>query len=110
MNIEAHLPEAGARVLREQPAVAKDLARIDAIWTDALRRSGGPLLFGAFGIADAFYAPVVMRARTYALPLSPDASGYADRVAALPAVREWIDAALAEHDFIADDEPYRPVP
>jgi glutathione S-transferase len=110
MNIEAALPEAGARALREQPQVAADLARIDAMWTDALRASGGPLLFGAFTIADAYFAPVVMRVHGYALPLGAQAAAYAERVTALPAVQHWIAEALAEHDFIADDEPYRSAP
>jgi glutathione S-transferase len=112
MNIEAALPEAGARVLREQPAVARDLARIDAMWCEALAESGGRggMLFGAFSAADAFYAPVVMRVRTYGLPLSAPAAAYAERLAARPAVARWIAAALEEHDFIADDEPYRTAP
>jgi glutathione S-transferase len=110
MNIELTLPEVGARLLREQPEVAADLARIDAMWAEAVRASGGPMLFGDFGIADAFYAPVVMRVHGFALPLSAESAAYAARVAALPAVREWIDGALAEHDFIAEDEPYRAAP
>ena len=110
MNIEADLAEVGARVLREQPQVAADLARIDALWCDALAASGGPLLFGAFTIADAFYAPVVMRIRSYGLPLSATARAYADRVVALPGVAAWIADALAEHDFIPEDEPYRSAP
>jgi glutathione S-transferase len=110
MNIEARLPEIGARLLREQPGVAADLARIDALWCDALAAGGGPLLFGRFTIADAFFAPVAMRARTYGLPLSPVAQAYADRLTALPGVAGWIADALREHDFIADDEPYRSAP
>jgi glutathione S-transferase len=110
MNIEAHLPEVGARVLRGEPQVAAELERIDAMWTDALQASGGPLLFGAFSVADAFYAPVVMRMRTYALPLGPAAAGYVERVSALPSVRQWMAEAIAEHDFVAEDEPYRSAP
>ena len=53
------------------------------------------------------FAPVCMRLRTYALPLSKTARAYVDRVAATPAVAEWMAAARAEHDFIAEDEPYR---
>jgi glutathione S-transferase len=110
MNIEARLPEVGARLLRDEPGVAADLARIDALWCAALAASGGPLLFGAFTIADAFFAPVVMRVRTYGLPLSPAAQAYAQRVVALPGVACWIADALAEHDFIPEDEPYRSAP
>jgi glutathione S-transferase len=53
MNIEASLPEIGARVLAEQPAARADLARMVALWQDALAGSGGPYLFGAYSIADA---------------------------------------------------------
>ena len=107
MNIEASLAEAGARVLAEQPGVRADLARIDAMWCEQLRASGGPMLFGAFSAADAFYAPVCMRIRGYSLPLSAPARAYVERVAALPGVQRWIAGALAEHDYIAEDEPYR---
>lgn len=107
MNIEAALPEVGARVLAEQAAVQRDLQRIDAMWTDALAASGGPFLFGDFGIVDAFYAPVVARVRTYRLPLSDAARAYADRVWAAPGVAAWVAGALAERDFLAFEEPYR---
>ena len=69
MNIEASLPEVGARCRSEWPDVAADLRRIDAMWSEALARSGGPFLFGAFGAVDAFYAPVCSRIRTYGLPV-----------------------------------------
>jgi glutathione S-transferase len=107
MNIELTLPEVGERVLREQPAVAADLARIVALWTELLQAHGGPLLFGRFTIADAYYAPVVMRLRSYALPLPAAAAAYVEAVAALPAVRDWVADALAERDFVPVDEPYR---
>jgi glutathione S-transferase len=71
MNIEASLADVGARVVSEQAGVRADLARIDAIWRQQLAASGGPFLFGRFGIADAYFAPVVARVRSYALPLSP---------------------------------------
>ena len=107
MNIEASLPEVGARILAEQPAVGADLTRIDAMWCDALTASGGPFLFGDFCAADAFYAPVAMRIRSYRLPMSPQAAAYVERLAAAPAVARWIADALAEADFIPEDEPYR---
>ena len=65
------------------------------------------MLFGAFGAADAFYAPVCMRIRNFALPMSDAAHAYVERVAALSSVQAWISDALAEHDFVAEDEPYR---
>ncbi|RVT51585.1 glutathione S-transferase family protein [Rubrivivax albus] len=107
MNIEASLPEVGARVWAEQAAVRADVARIEAIWADALAMSGGPFLFGEFGAADAFYAPVVMRLRSYGLPVGETTRAYMDRVVAHPAVAAWIADAVAEQDFIAEDEPYR---
>jgi glutathione S-transferase len=65
------------------------------------------MLFGRFTIADAYYAPVVMRFMTYAVALPPDAERYADAVRELPAVRAWMDAARRETAFVAADEPYQ---
>lgn len=110
MNIEARLPEAGARIWREQPEVQADVARLVAMWQGLLARHGGPLLFGGFSVADAFYAPVCTRIVTYGLPVPAGVQAYIDRVLALPGVAAWIADALAEHDFIAFDEPYRSAP
>ncbi len=107
MNIEASLPEIGAKVLREQAAVRADVARIVQMWTELLEQSGGPLLFGRFSVADAFYAPVVMRFLTYGVPVSAPVAAYMERVLALPGVAAWRSAALAEHSFVPYDEPYR---
>jgi glutathione S-transferase len=107
MNIEAHLPEVGALAWRDKPGVRADVQRIDAMWSELLRQHGGPLLFGAFTIADAYFAPVCMRLRTYGLPLSDTARAYVDRVAALPGVADWITGARAEQDFLDFEEPYR---
>jgi glutathione S-transferase len=104
MNIEARLPEVGALILRDKPAVRVDLSRIVDMWSGLLRDHGGPMLFGGFSIADAYYAPVVMRLLTYALPVPMDVRGYMDRVVDLPGVRSWIDEALAERDFLAFEE------
>lgn len=107
MNIEASLPEIGRIVWRDQPGVRADLARIETIWTELLAEHGGPMLFGAFSIADAYFAPVCSRIHTYALPVSPAVQAYVDRVHALPGVQAWVQQALAEHDFVDFDEPYR---
>ena len=107
MNIEAALPEVGRRVWAEQAEVRSDVGRIVQMWSGLLAEHKGPMLFGEFGIADAFYAPVCMRFRTYGLPLPAEASAYVERVCALPAVKAWVADALAEHDFVPFDEPYR---
>ncbi|MCF7752227.1 glutathione S-transferase family protein [Bacillus subtilis subsp. subtilis] len=110
MNIEAELPEVGARVLREQAAVVDDLQHLQALWEGLLARHDGPLLFEGFSIADAFYAPVVMRLKTYAVPVSPRVQRYMAAVQALPGVQQWVAGALAEHDFRPFEEPYRQGP
>jgi len=107
MNIEAALPEVGVRVLAEQPAVRTDVARIVAMWGELLEQHGGPMLFGGFGIADAYFAPVVMRLRSFGVPVPATIASYMARVVALPGVAAWIADALAEHDFLPFEEPYR---
>ncbi|WP_127999990.1 glutathione S-transferase family protein [Piscinibacter defluvii] len=107
MNIEARLPEVGERVLAEQAAVRADRERLVQMWSGLLEASGGPLLFGAFTIADAYFAPVVMRFVTYGVPLPPRITAYVERVRALPGVAAWVDDALAEQDFLDFEEPYR---
>lgn len=107
MNIEARLPHIGQLVLRDRADVRKDLARIDEMWSELLAQHGGPMLFGAFSIADAYFAPVCMRIHSYGLPTSPAVQAYIERVQALPGVAAWITEALAEHDFLDFEEPYR---
>jgi glutathione S-transferase len=111
MNIEASLPQVGALVLRDQAAVAADLARLVALWGEALDAHAAghadQMLFGAFSVADAYFAPVCLRIRTYALPVPPVVAAYVQRVLALPSVQAWVQAALAEQDFLDFEEPYR---
>jgi glutathione S-transferase len=107
MNIEAALPAVGARVLKEQADVRADVERIVGMWSGLLEHSGGPLLFGAHSIADAYFAPVVMRLRTYFVPVPAPIAAYLERVVALPGVAAWIADALAEHDFLPFEEAYR---
>ena len=102
MNIEADLAGRGWNL-----AVQRDLDRICALWQPALDASGGPFLFGEFCAADAFYAPVCSRLRTYAPALPDFAAAYVERVLALPAVEQWCAQARAEHVYLTDDEPYR---
>jgi len=107
MNIEANLPEIGALALRDKPAVRADLARICSLWSNLLQEHNGPMLFGHFTVADAYFAPVVMRLNTYALPVPADVADYMEGVCALPGVKAWMDEALAERDFIDFEEPFR---
>jgi glutathione S-transferase len=107
MNIEASLAEVGALIWRDKPAVRADVARLVAMWQALLDEHGGPLLFGNFTIADAYYAPICMRLKCYALPLPASIAAYIERVCALPGVRQWVDEAMAEKDFRDFEEPYR---
>lgn len=109
MNIEASLPEVGERVLKEDAAVRADVDRLVQMWTALVDASGGPMLFGEFSVADAYFAPVVQRFVTYGVPVPVPApiSAYIERVQALPAVAAWRSDALAEHDFLPFEEPYR---
>jgi glutathione S-transferase len=100
MNIRASFAGKNAT-----PGALADIARIEAIWRDCLDTYGGPFLFGEFSIADAMYAPVVMRFNTWRPALSAETSAYAERITALPAVRAWIDAARSEtHAIPYQDE------
>jgi len=92
---------------RAVPAeVADNVRRIEAMWTDCRGRFGrsGAFLFGAFGAADAMYAPVVSRLHTYGIEVGPVARGYMQAVMALPAWAEWRAAALKEPWILPDDE------
>jgi glutathione S-transferase len=75
-----------------------NIARIQEIWTECRQRYGqaGPFLFGAFGAADAMFAPVVHRFRTYAIPVAAEAKAYMEAMMSLPAFQEWTKAGLAE--------------
>ena len=83
-----------------------DVARIETIWRDCRARYGaaGPFLFGAFGAADAMYAPVVWRFHTYAVEVSDTARAYMSAMMALPAWREWRNAARREPWVLEHDE------
>jgi glutathione S-transferase len=107
MNIEASLPEVGARLMNENSDLRRDLQRIVDMWTQELQASGGPFLFGGFGIVDAYFAPVTWRIVGYGLPVPAAVKQYVAAVHASPAMREWTEGALAEHDFLDFDEPYR---
>jgi glutathione S-transferase len=93
MNL--HRP-VGAKSLSENARA--DIARIQQIWSECHERYGktGPYLFGAFSAADAMYAPVVHRFRTYAIEVMPSTRDYMSAMGSLPAFKEWTSAGLAE--------------
>jgi len=101
MDIRSRHPDRGA-MAGARPDVASDVARIRSIWSDCLDASSGPFLLGAFSIADAFYAPVVTRFRTYAVALPSRLAASAEAVLALPAMQQWAAAAAAEPETIDD--------
>ena len=111
MNIEASLPHIGHIVMRDKPAVVADVARVEALLGGLLEAYAHThtdgMLFGAFSIADAYFAPVVMRFKTYALPASPTVAAYMDRLCAMPGIAAWIADALVENEFRDFEEPYR---
>ena len=104
MNIEASLPGLGWNL-----AVQDDIDRISNIITDlrAQFAGTGPFLFGTFTIADAFFAPVASRFKTYAVKVPAVVQQWADTIHATTAMRQWTAAALAEKRYVALDEPYR---
>lgn len=87
----------------------QDIERVIALWSDCRQRFGGDgaFLFGAFTIADAMYAPVVLRLVTYGVALEGAARAYADAILALPALQGWLAAAEVEAETIEAFEIYR---
>ncbi|MDQ3026742.1 MAG: glutathione S-transferase family protein [Pseudomonadota bacterium] len=107
MNIRAAHPGKGLK-----PEVQVNIDRIEALWAEARQRYGqtGPFLFGSFCAADAMFAPVVMRFTTYGVKLTPASSAYCEAMRQASGVRAWVDDALREKEFVAEDEPYANAP
>jgi len=101
MNLRKSLPGRGGGA-----GVERDIVRIGALWRDCRSRfgGGGPFLFGAASAADAMYAPVATRFRTYGVALDPTGEAYVEAIYAWPAFREWQAAALEEPWIIPEDE------
>jgi glutathione S-transferase len=97
MNIRSRYPGKGMN-----DDVAKDIARISALWAEAK----GPFLFGGFCAADAFFAPVATRFVTYGVELKGAARAYQQALLEAPGVRAWCADAVQETEFVAEDEPY----
>lgn len=99
--LRAELPMNCRKRVKDHPAgkqAQTDIARVKAIWRETRERFGkdGPFLFGAFGIADAMYAPVVLRFVSYDVALDPVERAYADTILALPAMQDWLAATRNE--------------
>jgi glutathione S-transferase len=97
MNLKAHFP--GFAVWSGAQA---DIDRVVAIWQECLSAYGGPYLFGELSLADAMYAPVCARFRTYDVPLDETCSSYCDAIMGWPAMQEWIAAAKLEPDELEE--------
>ena len=93
MNIKASFPN-----FKVWSKAQADIARIQEIWRECLDAYGGPFLFGKFTMADAMYAPVATRFRTYGVKLDSDCQGYCDAIWNHPHMQEWIAAAQLEAD------------
>lgn len=100
MNIRGSFPGKG-----HTAEAQADIGRICEIWETCLSEYGHhQFLFGDFSIADAFFAPVVMRFRTYAVSLAPALHAYVERISSHPAVAQWISDAIAETEVISKYE------
>ena len=100
MNVRSHFP--GREITPETQA---DINRISAIWRECRKQhGGGDFLFGAFSIADAFFAPVASRFKTYGIELEESARAYADTLLNLPEMQDWAEAAGNERWIIDDFE------
>lgn len=97
MNLKAHHP--GFKVWAGAQA---DIDRVVEIWRDCLAKYRGPYLFGALGMADAMYAPVCARLRTYDVRLDAECAAYRDRILVLDLMQQWRAAALAEPDEVEE--------
>ncbi|MEQ1418130.1 glutathione S-transferase family protein [Acinetobacter indicus] len=108
MNIRADLAEVGQTLWAEQPELRDDVARVCQIWSE--RPDPGGFLCGDFSIADAFYAPVVWRFKSYALPVNEDSQYYMQTMLQHPAMQAWAQAAKQEQDWVNYLEPYQSEP
>jgi len=109
VSLRRHLPMNMRRVVKPRPLteeVQADVTRIAAIWRDCRRRfaGSGAFLFGEFGIADAMYAPVVSRLRSYAVPIDRDTVSYCEAVERHPPYQEWRAAAKDEPMVVPEFE------
>ena len=92
--------------ITQGPQLQAEIDRVVEIWTNCRASSppGGPFLFGTYGIADAMYAPVVLRLSIYAVAMPPSAQAYVDAMLALPALADWVAEARNETEVLAQFE------
>ncbi len=95
MNLKGHFPEH-----KVWARARGDIERVTAIWRECLERYGGPFLFGTRTMADAMYAPVCTRFKTYDVEIDEASAAYCAHVLALPEMQEWTTAAVAEPEEI----------
>lgn len=107
MNIEASFAEIGQIILRDNPVVKQEITFLDNLLSAILTKSTGDYLFDQFSIADAFYAPMCLRLKNFHIPVSKQLSDYIELICQTKGVKQWINEALNEKDFIIMDEPYR---
>ena len=105
MNIRANLADVGKSLWQENAELRQDVARIEQIWSERPEVNG--FLCGAFSIADAFYAPVVTRLMTYALPVSESTQQYMQTMLQHPAMKAWMGAAMQEDAWVNYLETYQ---
>lgn len=111
MHVRNELPmncRARRKVIMSEDAT-KEWSRIDDIWSEQMAAFPEGWLFGEWSIADAMFAPVVMRAKTYNLPLSELATQYMERVLASQEISTWLAQASEETDIVQEDEAGEPV-
>jgi glutathione S-transferase len=97
------------RVVTLSEGAQKDIARIDAIWSEQMDKYPDGWLFGDWSISDAMFAPIALRTQTYGIPLSNKATTYQQRVLNSPAIKRWLAEASLETDTVPEDEAGTPV-
>lgn len=106
MGLRSELPMncRASRIVNPSAAALQDIARINAIWSRCMIRNPNAWLYGEFSIADCFYAPVVMRFKTYGIALSAAAAQYQDFFLQDATLGKWVDAGKAETEILPEDE------
>ena len=106
MGLRSELPMncRASRTVNLSEVALQDIARIDAIWSTCMERNPDTWLFGKFSIADCFYAPVVLRFKTYGIVLSESATQYQNFFLQDATLQKWVDAGKAETEVLPEDE------